>query len=268
MDHRAFYWAEDALGQPYPQQDFAFLRRKHWSNLAAATMGFSVAASLSLAVSFSLSQSHFPDTLPHIRLATFEMAPPLPAPVQLPADLPAKPAPQPVAAAVPPANPVPVAAKEVAPVPQPVSAQSREKRKDKEKPVARSPADMPKPAPKTPVPKPEKTPTPAAAPAALPKRDAVAAMDPQRPPRTTQDAKPAPAPESPTPIGKSGEKKPVDIAPAEKLGIRDVLPDGIVMPNGRRIMTGASLPNGELLMATDPAKGMVETDRRVLVIAH
>ena len=67
-------------------------------------------------------------------------------------------------------------------------------------------------------------------------------------------------------MSKAAESKPTDIASGEKLGIREVLPDGIVMQNGRRIKNGSALPNGEMLMGTDATKGMVETDRRVLVL--
>jgi hypothetical protein len=67
-------------------------------------------------------------------------------------------------------------------------------------------------------------------------------------------------------LSKAAESKPTDIASGEKLGIREILPDGIVMQNGRRVKNGAALPNGEILMGTDTAKGMVETDRRLLVL--
>jgi len=63
-----------------------------------------------------------------------------------------------------------------------------------------------------------------------------------------------------------GEKKPVDIASGEKLGIQAIMAEGIVMLNGRKIRVGSSLPNGEVLIATDPSKGMAETDRRVLMV--
>lgn len=67
---------------------------------------------------------------------------------------------------------------------------------------------------------------------------------------------------------RTGEKKPTDIASGTALGIREVLADGIVMMNGRKIKNGAALPNGELLLGTDAAKGLAETDRRVMIVTH
>lgn len=61
-------------------------------------------------------------------------------------------------------------------------------------------------------------------------------------------------------------KKPVDIAPAEKLGIRSVSSGGIVLVNGAKVSIGGALPNGEILQVIDVTRGMVETDRRVLMV--
>ncbi len=73
-------------------------------------------------------------------------------------------------------------------------------------------------------------------------------------------------PETKLPTARTAEKKPTDIASGAALGIREVLADGIVMTNGRKIKNGAALPNGELLITTDPAKGLAETDRRVMIV--
>lgn len=62
--------------------------------------------------------------------------------------------------------------------------------------------------------------------------------------------------------------KPVDIAPPEKLGVREVRADHVVLTNGARVRVGARLPNGEVLMGTDVARGMAETDRRFLMISQ
>lgn len=75
---------------------------------------------------------------------------------------------------------------------------------------------------------------------------------------------PDPDPRSSAP--RTPEKKPTDIAPSEKFGIQVIASDGIILFGGRKIRNGTAFPNGELLLGTDPVKGMVETDRRVMII--
>jgi hypothetical protein len=90
---------------------------------------------------------------------------------------------------------------------------------------------------------------------------------PQAPPAVSPEPPPILAKSETYPAtSKNTEKKPVDIASGEKLGIQAILNDGIVLLTGRKVKTGSPLPNGELLVGTDPAKGMAETDRRVLVV--
>lgn len=60
--------------------------------------------------------------------------------------------------------------------------------------------------------------------------------------------------------------KPVDIAPAEKLGISQIQSDSLTLKNGSKVNLGGRLPNGEIVKHIDPTKGMVETDRRVLMV--
>lgn len=107
-----------------------------------------------------------------------------------------------------------------------------------------------------------------------PKKESVEVNTPTPAP-TTQAVPPAATPDKAASLAKTEtyqatskntEKKPVDIASGEKLGIQAILSDGIVLLTGRKVKTGFPLPNGELLVGTDPAKGMAETDRRVLVV--
>jgi hypothetical protein len=60
--------------------------------------------------------------------------------------------------------------------------------------------------------------------------------------------------------------RPVNIAPAAKFGLRQVSPDSIMLANGMRIRINGRFPNGEMLLGIDPVKGVVETDRRSMVI--
>lgn len=133
--------------------------------------------------------------------------------------------------------------------------------------AANATAARPSPVPAAPQASP---PLAAAAPApAAPERVApVPAASDKRLQAKSPDATPAVKTEADTRVGlsKAAESKPTDIASGEKLGIREILPDGIVMQNGRRIFNGSQLPNGEILMGTDVSKGMAETDRRVLVL--
>jgi hypothetical protein len=61
--------------------------------------------------------------------------------------------------------------------------------------------------------------------------------------------------------------KPVDIAPAEKLGIREVRADSITLINGVKVKMGSRLPNGEVLISIEPKQGLVETSHRVMMVS-
>jgi hypothetical protein len=60
--------------------------------------------------------------------------------------------------------------------------------------------------------------------------------------------------------------RPVNIAPAAKFGLRQVGSDSITLANGKQIRINGRFPNGEMLLGIDPVKGVVETDRRSMVI--
>lgn len=61
--------------------------------------------------------------------------------------------------------------------------------------------------------------------------------------------------------------RPTNIAPAEKFGFRQVGSDAIILMNGSKIALHGRFPNGEALLRIDAAKGIVETDRRIMMIA-
>jgi hypothetical protein len=60
--------------------------------------------------------------------------------------------------------------------------------------------------------------------------------------------------------------RPTNIAPAEKFGFRQIGSDAIILMNGSKIALHGRFPNGEVLLRIDSAKGIVETDRRVMMI--
>lgn len=242
------YWAEDALGEPYVPQDYGWMTtsRRTGLFLGGVTCALTTGALLGAAV------YHLVDPAPRVSISSYEaevIVPQLAAPpaAQIPTTQ--------TTAKAPTAPPRP--AQIVASVPQRVAPQRPEA-----------------PAPKTAAPKPHlantaPAPAPEVAQIAAPDRSKVpAAASDRQPPVKLADAATAPKPEGDTRTGlsKAAESKPADIASGEKLGIREILPDGIVMLNGRRVKNGSTLPNGEVLMGTDVSKGMAETDRRVLVL--
>jgi len=258
------YWAEEALGEPYVPQDYRWMKstRRVGMILGGVTCVLTTGALLGAAV------YHLVDPAPRVSVSSYEF------------DLTAA---QLEASGVPAANKT---ADRAATAHQADVASTTRPKADS---VPSAPAT-----PAKPTSRPERL---AVAPAAAPSR-AVAPAAPAAQPKVQIAASasvpvPAPAsaladrgtpaqdkrqpakaldaatkPEADTKIGlsKAAESKPTDIASGEKLGIREILPDGIVMQNGRRVKNGSALPNGEVLMGTDASKGMVETDRRVLVL--
>lgn len=106
-----------------------------------------------------------------------------------------------------------------------------------------------------------------------PAETALTSTDAARLPKQPENPKPSvpvPAAEPASRLSSvhDAPNKPVDIAPGLKLGIREVLADGIIMQNGRKVQNGSPLPNGEVLLGTDPSKGIAETNRRILVLTQ
>jgi len=79
-------------------------------------------------------------------------------------------------------------------------------------------------------------------------------------------AQSAPNQASAQPIAPTLPARPSNIASAEKFGIRQVASDMIVLLNGARVAINGRFPNGEVLISIDQAKGVIETDRRTMVI--
>jgi hypothetical protein len=253
------YWAEEALGEPYAPQDYRWMKstRRIGMLLGGATCVLTTAALLGAAV------YHLVDPAPRVSISSYEIefAPAqLAAPAQRPSTPKAKSEPDSTAPVHSPqiasAAPQKANSPHGTPSALPTIATNVER-------VANATAARPSPAPATAHLAPA-TPAPAA-----PERVAPVPAAPDKRLRAkSPDATPAVKAEADTRVGlsKAAESKPTDIASGEKLGIREILPDGIVMQNGRRVKNGSQLPNGEFLMGTDATKGMAETDRRVLVL--
>lgn len=239
MSDLNLYWAEEALGEPYAPQDYRWMKstRRVGLILGGATCALTASVLLGSAVYLQVN------SLPHVAISSYEIevvaqaSPQPPPPAVIPETIPAVPA---ARAASPSA--VRTSLKESAP--RPAAA----------RPVVAS--------------------KPSAAPAEVKIKEASAPSPAKtRHGAAKYAAAPAPAAPASTPesdarmgISKAADSKPTDIASGEKLGIREILPDGIVMHNGRKVKNGSALPNGEFLMGTDAGKGMAETDRRLLVL--
>lgn len=239
------YWAERAVGEPFQPPDLAALRRKYMRASLLSGLAFASTIAAGAAAGWLL----IPDRPQRVVLAQFAYAPGLA--VNRAAQ---SPAPVVTAPSVPASPPKPAPAKP----PRPSSPARTEPR-----PTAPSKVKRPAPA-KVATEQPLAAPLPAISGALV---EIVPPRPPQEPP--VQVSTPAPAP-SATRAGltAAAASKPQDIAPSEKLGVRAVFAEGIELLNGKRIRNGDRLPNGELLQATDPAKGMVETDRRVMTIVR
>lgn len=257
------YWAEEAIGEPFVSQDYRWMKSARRTGMLLG----GVTSVLTTGVLVSVAVYHLVEPAPRVSISSYQIelttAPSgAPSPSQ-PPNVPISkrnPSPAPadslrvvVAASQKPALPHGAAAALAMVPPKPEHA-------------AKAPVKAALPNPPVQQVKAQVAPAPAA-PDRIARAPAPAVPD-QRLQAKSPDTTPAVKPDVDTRIGlsKAAESKPTDIASGEKLGIREILPDGIVMQNGRRIKNGSPLPNGEILMGTDATKGMAETDRRVLVL--
>lgn len=279
MSDLNLYWAEEALGEPYAPQDYRWMKstRRVGLMLGGATCALTASVLLGSAAYLQVDRS------PHVAISSYEIEevaqasrPPLPPPAARPESIPATPAsptdsPGDVRTSLNQSAQRP-AATSPAVVSKPDAAPAEEKNMAAAAPAhSRTRASTVPASEKTRPTETIETPRAAAAPAQVPapvQTKAIAAPAAAAPAAPTPPAAPTAKPEPDTRIGisKGADSKPTDIASGEKLGIREILPDGIVMHSGRKIKNGSALPNGEILMGTDAAKGMAETDRRVLVL--
>lgn len=254
------YWAEEALGEPYAPQDYRWMKS---TRRIGMLLGGS-ACVLTTGALLGAAAYHLVDPAPRVSISSYEIefataqsaapAPPQPAKNE-PRSAPPVHTPQIASAAAQKAD-----SPNAAPSARPTIAPKVDR-------AANAIAARPSPAPAAP--QAAAHPAPPAPAPAVPERVApVPAAPDKRLQAKSPDAAPAVKAEADTRVGlsKAAESKPTDIASGEKLGIREILPDGIVMQNGRRVKNGSQLPNGEVLMGTDATKGMAETDRRVLVL--
>ncbi len=226
------HWAERALDEPYPDQDYSWVRWQLAAGLVAAGLASSVVVASAVLLApptHSNADQAILIASAQVELINQELGSSL-------VKLPVAPAPKDRVAAhtkVEPSLDRRAGATVIAPLAK----------------LARLPPAEPK------IERAEVN-TAASAPAT---QQAPATVSPDKPPILAKSETYQAAP-------KNAEKKPVDIASGEKLGIQAILNDGIVLLTGRKVKTGFPLPNGEVLVGTDPAKGMAETDRRVLVV--
>lgn len=246
------YWAEDAFGEPYLPQDYSWMT----STRRVGMILGGVACMLTTSALLGAAAYRLVDRTPRVAISGYEIEIASPAIASMPAPTTVKTSDQ------TPAVPNKSDGRRLASAAPAKAVQSRST------PSTPAPAEIPaaaKPQLAAALPPPAAahkragSPAPGGAHAAAPAKLAQAKV-----------ADPAPALklEADTRIGlsKAADGKPTDIASGEKLGIREIFPDGIVMQNGRRVKNGSALPNGEILMGTDAAKGMAETDRRLLVL--
>jgi len=248
------YWAEEALGEPYAPQNYTWLksRRRMGLVMGGATCALTAGALLSAAV------FHLVDRSPRVAISSYEIEAAAPAIVIAQGQLAPTGAPGASKVLAKPSRGIEASTTRAdAPANAVHSPGSASAGKPASAPDRASIAVLPeKPASEAAV-------SPAKAKAAPPAPTAdknIPAKAPETPPAAKQE------PETRVGISKGAENKPADIASGEKLGIREILADGIVMQNGRKVKNGSALPNGEILMGTDPGKGMAETDRRILVL--
>lgn len=268
------YWAEEELGEPYAPQDYSWMiaTRRAGMLLGGATCVLTTSALLGAAV------YHFVDPTPRVSISSYEteMTTTLPAMIRpsealgsarsnKAPDLAPAPAGAALITVAAPQKPAVTHSEVVAPTAAPRQARPvmTGPAPDRTRPLPAATSDMRqliKPQVATVAPESATAPD-------RPILTTAAAMD-GRLQATLPDAAPPAKTQPDTRIGlsKAAESKPADIASGEKLGIREILPDGIVMQNGRRVKNGSQLPNGEILIGTDAAKGMAETDRRVMVV--
>lgn len=275
MSDLNLYWAEEALGEPYAPQDYRWMKATRRTGLimGGAACVLTAGVLLSGAVYLTVDRS------PRVAISSYEIevvsqsAPqPLPAPAPAPAPA-AIPGAIPPAPAARPETTVDARMSQKAAVPtttapnQAMASKATAAPKEVKIKTAPALALVKAKADASAVPKiriqPGKAPEVPAPPAAAP---APAKPTPAAPAASAPAPAAKPEPDTRMGISKGADSKPTDIASGEKLGIREIQPDGIVMQNGRKVKNGSPLPNGEILMGTDAGKGMVETDRRVLVL--
>lgn len=264
------YWAEDAIGEPYPCQDYRWMKSTHRAGLLLGGLTCVLTTGTLLAA----AAYYLVDPVPHVSVSSYEiemasLQPPALAPVQstgnaisnrelrrqIPADLAQgvasrgsdllqRSASRPTTAAEH-TTKTPIAGAGASTIP------AQPKPKAQSAAANQAPGRVAGSAPTI-------ADRNASGSTAADKREQARPADTAAPVKLEADTRIG--------LSKAAESKPTDIASGEKLGIREVLPDGIVMQNGRRIKNGSQLPNGEILMGTDVTKGMVETDRRILVL--
>lgn len=242
MSDLDLYWAEEALGEPYPPQDYRWMKSSRRGGLLLGGAACIMTASTFLGSAADLTM----DRTPHVSISLYEIQSDAHRELQPPRSAPA------------------------------AAARAETQIGSRTSPHTSVPKEVITKATLAPA----LAPTPARAEV---KTQAARPVKPAQPPAAAlAQAKPAPQaavaasspgavkPESETSVGisKSADSKPTDIASGEKLGIREILSDGIVMQNGRKVRSGSALPNGEILMGTDVGKGIAETDRRVLVLTQ
>lgn len=232
MSKDVIHWAERALDEPYPEQDYSWVRWQYAAALVAA--GLASSAVVASAVLLASAARPTADQLILIVSAQAEVVNQEPGSSR--AKLQVGPAPKERVAArtkVEPSLDRKAGATVIAPLAKLAGLPPTERKIERGEVSTTAPA-----------------------PAAL---QGPATVSPERPPILAKSQTYEAAP-------KNTERKPADIASGEKLGIQAILDDGIILLSGRKVKTGSPLPNGELLVGTDPAKGMAETDRRVLVV--
>lgn len=279
MSELNLYWAEDELGEPYAPQDYRWLKstRRFGLLLGGATCVVTASALLGGGVFYLV------DISPQVAVSSYEIegsaqmfpqAPLALAPEKIPRAAAAR-TESTIQAHVSAKTPATHAAGAIARTASPAAAtapaevrttQTHVPAPTKARPgtITATEAKTPLAAQATETRKRASAPAPAHGQAKAP----ATALAQIIPAASAPPAAPAAKPEPGTTVGisKGTDSKPTDIASGEKLGIREILADGIVMHNGRKVKNGSALPNGELLMGTDAAKGMAETDRRVLVL--
>lgn len=259
MNQLNLYWAEEALNEPYPVPDFRVMKSAHRLGLllGGATSALTAATLVGLVVHQNIDRSH------HVAIASYELEKAKSISSSLPTKL--------LAAA-----PAPTADVHINEVMPTTGMLTLTPRKTADHPVEVKTPDpnssitAQKLASRTQTPQSRLPVEPATMLALKPENVSGTAGTPataapfDKPQSTTQNITvDQVARDNPS---KSTENKPTDIASGEKLGIREILVDGIIMHNGRKIINGHELPNGEILIRTDVGKGIAETDRRVLVL--
>lgn len=284
MSKSVAYWAEEAFGVPYTKPDLGPMRKQFIRSLTqtgAYAVGAAIAVSLAAATILAQSTDQVElvmlDPLPPAAQKSVVRPDPQGASAsgraanKAVANAPAAPAPSAVASAPtkPAQSPLqgasPVASRPVTSVAPPAVVKPAVAPPSRPAPLVQSP---PKAAP-TPQPVADKTRAPYQPPVVIPTiLDKANNPEPPIPQVVIVPAPPARPPADPRTVDPRAlaAKKPVDIAPAEKLAIQDIRADGIRLVNGTKVAVGSRLPNGEVILAVDVQKNMVETDRRIMMV--